>query len=533
MLASPRAQARTYNVTPSSGCSLALAIQAVNTQTAQGSCLAGDGNADTINLASGTYTFTNTLYISRSVVLDGAGVGSTIVRSNMASDSQLFWVIGQSGGITVRFVEMTIDKASTQTYPTVTGIYVSGDASTSAGVYVERSRVAGHTWSGVYADDAHLTINDSIIESNSSPGPGGGIGVQANGGTASIFTHESTINNNSSQDSGGGVYFGGNTQSQLINTTVSSNTALRGGGVAYNATDWSNGYFNLVSSTVTENSASQTGGGVYTPQYQPGIYEPNFVISGTIVANNFAHFLQDWDGHLHVTTDSLIGDTFGLSEIDVEQGINFYDVDPLLDSVLRDLGGPYHTKVHRLLPGSPAIDVLSSSTSTDQRHVLRPQLGRTSASMSDIGAYEETRQETELLTVAAKTAGVSHVVVNASQYSNGQGTNLQSTAANHFLTYSTPASLPSGTYQITVGFKKGSNAGRFQFAVASSLGGTYTNLGAVQDGYASSNTWTSVTLPNHTFGSSSTKYLRFTVVSKNGSSSGYQVFPDYITITKQ
>ena len=39
MLASPRAQARTYNVTPSSSCSLALAIQAVNTQTGQGSCL--------------------------------------------------------------------------------------------------------------------------------------------------------------------------------------------------------------------------------------------------------------------------------------------------------------------------------------------------------------------------------------------------------------------------------------------------------------------------------------------------------------
>lgn len=76
------------------------------------------------------------------------------------------------------------------------------------------------------------------------------------------------------------------------------------------------------------------------------------------------------------------------------------------------------------------------------------------------------------------------------------------------------------------------NVGKFQVAAAEALVGSYTNLGAVQDGYASSSSYTSVTLPNVTFSSFGTKFIRFTVTGKNGSSSSYQVFPDFIELTR-
>src|SRR5690349_8711802 len=78
LASAPAAWARSYNVTPTSSCSLRLAIAAINSQTTQGSCLPGDGNNDTIFLASGIYTNTTSLVISRNMVLDGAGIGSTI-----------------------------------------------------------------------------------------------------------------------------------------------------------------------------------------------------------------------------------------------------------------------------------------------------------------------------------------------------------------------------------------------------------------------------------------------------------------------
>src|SRR5262249_18324361 len=158
----------------------------------------------------------------------------------------------------------------------------------------------------------------------------------------------------------------------------------------------------------------------------------------------------------------------GVSDIHVDQGGNLLDVDPLLDLTLRDMGGPVHAKVHRLLPGSPVIDVVPFNPTTDERHAARPQLGRTDASKADMAAYEETRQETEILTDAAKSS-VTHSVVTATQYSAGKGTNLQSTGTGQFVTYQTSALLPSGTYKVAIGFKKGSNGGKFQFAVSSSV----------------------------------------------------------------
>jgi len=68
--------------------------------------------------------------------------------------------------------------------------------------------------------------------------------------------------------------------------------------------------------------------------------------------------------------------------------------------------------------------------------------------------------------------------------------------------------------------------------MANSLNGTYSNIGAAQDMYASSNSWVSVNLGNYSISQTGPKYFKFTVTGKNNSSSSYQLFVDYIKLTK-
>ncbi|MGC4094153.1 MAG: right-handed parallel beta-helix repeat-containing protein [Polyangiaceae bacterium] len=534
VFSSARAEARTYTVNPTSSCTLPLAVLAANTGKKQGGCSAGSADSNTINLEAGTYTLTSSLVITKSLIIDGDGVGSSIVRSNLSSGTDFIIVQPGTTNTSVTLKELTIDKAATQTAPNVCGVYVYGTATQTASLSVQSARIAGHTWSGLYSHDANLSVADTTIENNSSPEAGGGIHVSASISLrGSFFVDRSVINNNTSVANGGGIYFSGQQSSQIRDTTISGNSGVHGGGVAYDSADPSNGYFAMVNCTVARNGASTTGGGIYTPPSSSS-YDANVVSVGSIIANNVAHFIQDWDGHLHSFNASLIGDTLGMDRHNPDEPPpvgNLFDVDPMLDPVLRSWGGP--TKVHRLLPGSPAIDAIpagNTGSTTDQRNTMRPQFGGVDGEMYDMGAYEETRIETEITPVANKTSSVTHTIVSNAGYSNGQGTNLQSTANGQFVTYVTPGSISGGTYKLVVGFKKGANGGIWQLATSQTLTGTYTNRGSAQDGRAGSDTWTSVNFGNVSlpFGLA---FFRFTVTGTSGS--GRQMFPDYIELTRQ
>jgi hypothetical protein len=509
---------------PPSGtcCGIRQAVQAVNNQAAAGGCPAGNGNNDTINLKSGTYTATSSLTITRNVTLRGTGVTSTVLHGNMTSDSAFFWVNLTSFAHTATFDNLTIDR--TGGTPFITGIYAWGQ------LKVMRARIAGFTWNGIisFGDitaGGSTTILDSTIENNSSFESGAGVQVNASsGGNMLLRIERSTINNNTSAASGGGVFCcTDNFQAELWDVTLSGNTALHGGGLARGS---HLGYLQLKNVTIAHNSATETGGGIYKEDYPSA-----FAIFGSIIGPNVAHAWQDIDGLVSQMEGSLVTDTLGM-EIAQDDGGNLLNSWPNLDPVLRDLGGPYHTKVHRPFPGSPVLDAISTDTDVpvDQRGVLRPQFGRADATKSDMGAFESSRLETETLAVVAKSSAT-HVIANNSNYSNAQGTNLQAGAINHFVTYTTTNSLPLGNYNVVIGYKKGSNAGKFRFAVAPS-GGSFTNVGSEQDGYASSSTWVSVNLGNVNIGSNGSKQFRFTVTTKNGNSSSYQVFPDFVDFTR-
>lgn len=527
VLSTARAHATQYNASPSGSCTLPLAIQAVNTQSTQGGCVFTGVGPDSIVLQAGTYNITSALHILKPVVIRGAtstSMSSTIVRANLTTSGADFITVHPAATPTaVTFQDVTVEKGSAQVPPEVAGIYVFSIGGNTASLKVTRCRIAGHTWSGLYSLNSWMEVTDSIVENNSSPESGGGIHVHSTLPNAGgVNTDRTQISNNTSPDLGGGIYFAGNAGGQIRDTTISGNSASQGGGVAYESPD--EAYFNLINTTVTHNTAVGSAGGVYTLPFT-GDYDPNIGTVAAIIADNTSNFSPDWEGYLHASTSSLVGNTSGM-EFGALEGNNLFDVDPMLDPVLRALGGP--TKVHRLLPGSPAIDAVAdtdSASTTDQRGVFRPQLGGSDPNMKDMGAYE-ARLESEILQVANKTSSVTHSIVTQTGCSEGKGTNLQSTAIGQFVTYATP-STPAGTYTLVAGYKKGSTGGKFRVATAQTLAGTYTNRGAVQNGNASSNTWTSVNLGNVTFSSIGVKFIRFTVTDTAG-----QIFPDYIELRK-
>lgn len=130
---------------------------------------------------------------------------------------------------------------------------------------------------------------------------------------------------------------------------------------------------------------------------------------------------------------------------------------------------------------------------------------------------------------AAQSSDV-HRVFNESTASGGTCAILEANATGDFVTYAVPGVGP-GTYRVMVRLKRANNRGQFQVAASPSLGGPTTSIGGTQEGYASSQQYVEVDAGPLTWSTSGTAYLRFTIVGKNASSSGYWIAIDRIRLT--
>ncbi len=141
--------------------------------------------------------------------------------------------------------------------------------------------------------------------------------------------------------------------------------------------------------------------------------------------------------------------------------------------------------------------------------------------------------ETENLTVAAQTSGVTYRSATDTRFSNGSGNFFDSTAINQFVTLDVP-NIAAATYNVCVGVKGWNNKGVFQTAISRlDSQGSPANVGPEVDLYASGEVFPEMELGSWTPGSTSDKAVRFMVVDKNASSSGYGIGLDYIRFIKQ
>jgi len=263
------------------------------------------------------------------------------------------------------------------------------------------------------------------IRTNLSRFSGGGISNEGRSDYGAVLTlTNSTVSGNEvSNGSGGGVYVLGagptptaslpwsaadgedgevHTESKaaaetfasvrLINSSISGNSAMYGGGIAcVDSSKVELGY-----STVSGNEAVQVGewGGI-----GGGFHNDDGAISlkGSLIAGNTAPVGADCYSTDGLTSEgyNLIGESDGC-DWPVHPG-DLMNVSPLLGP-LQDNGGS--TKTHALLLGSPAQDVIPEPSCTDlsgvpvlqdQRGVSRPQGIR-----CDIGSFEAPAMSADL-----------------------------------------------------------------------------------------------------------------------------------------
>ncbi len=311
--------------------------------------------------------------------------------------------------------------------------------------------IGGLTISGGYTQNGGggitnagtLTINDSVIESNTAPssrdpkgdpdgGQGGGIlnqgtltvvdstiannsavvgGGILNNGKLSITGD--TIANNWSSFSGGGLELNSGTAT-VVNSTLSSNsTAGLGGGIDNSGTAtvtdstiangsagvagggiMNSGSLNVVNATIADNVVASSSGGGGLESYSGTTALDNTIVAlntdnleGQIYDDNIASVvtLSATSANNLIGTVGIAGGTGGLTNgVDGNRvGVANPGLGPLAGN-----GGP--TQTMALLAGSPAIEhgsvALDAAQTTDQRGAGYARLDR--YGFVDIGAYE-------------------------------------------------------------------------------------------------------------------------------------------------
>lgn len=181
--------------------------------------------ARTINLGAGTFQRGSAIGLSKSLTLNGAGQGVTILDGG--GGDRLLSTSTMSGDITVS--NLTIQNG-----------YIYGNGA------------------GISNSNGTLNVVNTTISNNNADGVDGGGkggGIYNDGGTVNLSN--STISNNDAEYSGGGIYSNGSVT--LTDSTVSRNSASYGGGID------NFGTATLTNSTVSGNNVTGTyaaGGGI-------------------------------------------------------------------------------------------------------------------------------------------------------------------------------------------------------------------------------------------------------------------------------
>lgn len=338
------------NTAATGGGGAAISLQASNTTnsftgnnlTLINNTAGGIGGA--INSQFQTNITNSTITGNTSAGAGGIFCSGTVFSISNSNVSNNICTSGTGGGI------QSLTLTGTATSVTVTNCNINGNSgvASSGGINFDCQGTGTNT----------STITDCCISNNSSTGGIGGIGISSINSTVSI--NNSTIANNSSLNVGstassGGIFNGGTLN--LINTTISGNTANRTGGV-------------------TSNSGGTTN------------------VGNTIIANNTSTTTanRDVNGTFITLGNNLIGDGTGstsfVNGVNGDQvGTTLSPINPLLGPLTNNGG---FTNTMELLPGSPALEAGNNALNPvgnqyDQRQ--SPYL-RIVNSTIDIGAFE-------------------------------------------------------------------------------------------------------------------------------------------------
>ena len=559
-------------------CDLLEAAAAAATGFSVNDCANPNGVARIVLQPGSVYPLPKTLRLSGATEIglpDGATGRATIsatlgfaVDPGDAASACLVLAGDAKAKITIADVELTQDPSLT----------LSGACLTRGDLNLRRVRVDGFRAGGLSAtclptsgcdheaDDqqaATLRVMNALVDGNRNAATGGGIASEGSG--AAVFVAHSAIVNNASDTDGGGIYLGGGWGTDMIDScTVSGNTAAGvGGGMLVRFAEKTNTYVNILTSTIANNTAGGTGGGIEFDPAAAGMQDVS--VFSSIVAANFSASTLEWNINAGWNTPVVPGGPAGLfncvdgsfmyvapgNPLPNDMGGCTFDVRNPLLGPLTPLGGAGDLPLHPLLVGSPAVDGAPDlDTPDDQRDawimgvdpgppsdwtVFDPRVDGNGdgTAARDLGAYERNdRWQTELLAVRAKGPSPLTVVTIPGGYDRGAGTAYTATSAtNELVTFALPIGEP-GFYDLTIGARRDTDAGRFQVAIADDPAGPWTSVGDEQDGYGTSGFVALGPFPSPLFAAPGERLVRFSVTGKNPASAGYRIYLDYIEAKK-
>ncbi|MBN8279839.1 MAG: hypothetical protein J0M16_04455 [Gammaproteobacteria bacterium] len=237
---------------------------------------------------------------------------------------------------------------------------------------------------GIRNSGGTLTVLRCAVTGNAGP-EGAGIYSYCPGGCpggpfASTTIDSTLVAGNVASATAGGIENNLGSGMVIVNSTISGNSAFRGGAI-YSVAHTT---FTITSSTITGNQAADFGGGV--------VSNVSLVIRNSIIALNSAASQPNLSGSILTGGYNVLGDVTGSG---FSAGVTDHvgvTASQLQLGPLQDNGGP--TATHALLSGSLAIEAgLGQPALRDQRGLARvvDSLAVPNASGgdgSDIGAYE-------------------------------------------------------------------------------------------------------------------------------------------------
>ena len=348
-----------------------------------------------VNLAAGTFTEPGTINIGKSLTLAGAGANNTTVSGNNA-----FRVFNITAG-NVTLDGLTIANGNAGNIngnDDGGGIYHIGiNTLTITNSIIRNNNAVTEAYSfggGIYNGTGTVNVLNSTVSGNTAV-LGGGI-YNANG-TVNITS--STISSNTATGDGAtGIGGGGAIRSQfgtlnVTNSTISGNRAnFYGGGIAVLADNAT-----FLNSTIANNIADADangigeGGGIFSGN-DTGFFRSTVTIRNTIIAGNIDASPVTGTNHPDVSGTFI---DQGNNLIEKSDGSTGFTVSTLVGTNANPIDprlGPLQnngssTQTHALLPGSPALDAGISVTG-----ITTDQRGvsRTGIedTVPDIGAYE-------------------------------------------------------------------------------------------------------------------------------------------------
>ncbi len=298
------------------------------------------------------------------------------------------------------------------------GIFNAGGATGTLNAVTMSSNSGGH--GGGVENIGTITINDSLIDSNTVTGSGGGIwntggsvnltrttvsnnrayegaGINSYGINLQI-TNANVVNNITTGTHGGGVYINSGT-AYITNATISGNQAVGvaadGGGVYHNSND----NLTLTNVTLASNQAGARGGGLYH-------YGNYAILTNVTIGNNTATMagpaiyedspntavVQMKNSVVFGSAGNCDGNLFQSLGYNVSKGScpslnHATDQDNFAGDIamgaLAFNGGTFAMQTMLPLAGSPVIDAGDACSATDQRGIARPV-----GAACDIGAVE-------------------------------------------------------------------------------------------------------------------------------------------------